>query len=84
MEGQAPDVRWANSVPDDLGTLAVSISSDSAITGIRAHIVSDATHQEVAVVENDAFTLASGTPDDGVWHTKRPLDLADLGTSPSA
>ncbi|MER7191287.1 hypothetical protein [Streptomyces flaveolus] len=80
MEGQAPDVRWANSVSDDLGTLAVSISSDSAITGIRAHIVSDATDQEVAVVENDAFTLASGTPDDGVWHTKRPLDLADLGT----
>jgi hypothetical protein len=80
VEGQAPDVRWANSVSDDLGTLAVSISSDSAITGIRAHIVSDATDQEVAVVENDAFALASGSPTDGVWHTKRPLDLADLGT----
>ncbi|NKQ28191.1 hypothetical protein HF200_28320 [Streptomyces galbus] len=79
-EGQAPDVRWAHSVSDDLGTLAVGISSDSAITEIRAHIVSDATAQEVAVVENDAFDLVSGTPDDGVWHTKQPLDLADLGS----
>ncbi|MER5845985.1 hypothetical protein ABT126_02500 [Streptomyces sp. NPDC002012] len=79
-EGQAPDVRWANSVSDDLGTLAVSISSDSAITVIRAHIVSAATQQEVAVVENDAFGLVSGTPDNGVWHTKQPLSLADLGS----
>ncbi|MFJ3589892.1 hypothetical protein ACIQUY_14485 [Streptomyces sp. NPDC090231] len=78
--GQAPDVRWANSVSEDLGTLAVSISSDSAITTIRAHIVSDATQQEVAVVENDAFGLDSGTPDDGTWHTKQPLDLAKLGS----
>ncbi|GGX13453.1 hypothetical protein [Streptomyces lomondensis] len=79
-EGQAPDVRWANSVSDDLGTLQVGISSDSAITGIRAHIVSAATQQEVAVVENDAFTLASGTADDGVWKTKQPLDLPALGS----
>ncbi|MFF9124409.1 hypothetical protein ACF09J_14065 [Streptomyces sp. NPDC014889] len=79
VEGRAPDVRWANSVEDDLGTLAVSVTSDSAITEIRAHIVSDTTDQEVAVVENDAFVLVSGTPDDGVWHTKQPLDLADLG-----
>ncbi|MEU6877667.1 hypothetical protein [Streptomyces sp. NPDC046712] len=78
-EGQAPDVRWASSVSDDLGTLAVGIGSDSAITGIRARIVSAATQQEVAVVENDAFGLASGTPDNGVWHTKQPLSLAELG-----
>ncbi|MER6979123.1 hypothetical protein [Streptomyces carpinensis] len=80
VEGQAPDVRWANSVSDDLGTLAVSISSDSAITEIRAHIVSAATQQEVTVVENAAFALVSGTPGNGVWHTKQPLDLADLGS----
>lgn len=80
VEGQAPDVRWAHSVSDDLGTLAVGISSDSAVTEIKAHIVSYATDQEVAVVENDAFTLVSGTPDDGVWHTKQPLNLADLGS----
>ncbi|WP_445527129.1 hypothetical protein [Streptomyces cyslabdanicus] len=80
VEGRAPDVRWAQSVSDDLGTLAVSVSSDSAIKEIRAHIVSDTTDQEVAVVENDAFVLVSGTPDDGVWHTKQPLDLADLGS----
>ncbi|MER6712686.1 hypothetical protein [Streptomyces sp. NPDC000877] len=79
-EGQAPDVRWANSVSSDLGTLQVGISSDSAITGIRAHLVSAATQQEVAVVENDAFTLASGTADDGVWRTKQPLDLPALGS----
>ncbi|MER6345329.1 hypothetical protein ACWC10_27030 [Streptomyces sp. NPDC001595] len=80
VEGQAPDVRWANSVSDDLGTLAVSAGSDSAITEIRAHIVSAATQQEVAVVESDAFVLVSGTPEDGEWHTKQPLDLADLGS----
>ncbi|MCQ8193061.1 hypothetical protein [Streptomyces rugosispiralis] len=79
-EGRAPDVRWAHSVSEDLGTLAVSISSDSAITGIRAHIVSAATQREVAVVEHEAFGLVSGTPDDGVWHTKQPLNLADLGS----
>lgn len=79
-EGQAPDVRWASSVSDDLGTLAVGISSDTAVTGIRAHIVSAATQQEVAVVENDAFGLVSGTANDGVWRTRQPLDLADLGS----
>ncbi|MGX1312717.1 hypothetical protein RKD24_002836 [Streptomyces calvus] len=80
VEGQAPDVRWASSVSDDLGTLAVGIGSDSAVTGIRAHIVSAATQQEVAVVETDAFTLVSGTPEDGVWHTEQPLNLPDLGS----
>lgn len=79
-EGQAPDVRWADSVSDDLGTLEVSIRSDSAITGITAHIVSPATGREVAVVGTDAFTLASGTADDGVWNTKQPLDLPSLGS----
>ncbi|MER7488302.1 hypothetical protein ABTY20_20790 [Streptomyces sp. NPDC126497] len=80
VEGQAPDVRWASSVSDDLGTLQIGVASDSDITEIRAHIVSAATQQEVAVVENDAFDLVSGTPDNGVWHTKQPLDLADLGS----
>lgn len=80
VESQAPDVRWADSVSDDLGTLEVGISSDSAITAIKAHIVSAATQQEVAVVEYDAFGLASGTPDNGVWRTKQPLDLPDLGS----
>ncbi|MEU8675278.1 hypothetical protein [Streptomyces sp. NPDC048560] len=80
VDGVAPDVRWANSVSDDLGTLAVGVSSDSDVTEIRAHIISGATQQEVAVVENDAFVLVSGTPDNGVWHTKQPLRLADLGS----
>ncbi|MGV9497693.1 hypothetical protein [Streptomyces sp. NPDC003642] len=79
-EGQAPDVRYANSVSGDLGTLQIGIRSDSAVTGIRAHLVSAATQQEVAVVEFDAFTLAHGTADDGVWHTRQPLDLPALGT----
>ncbi|QOV47220.1 hypothetical protein [Streptomyces chromofuscus] len=64
---------------EDLGTLAVSISSDSPITDIRARLVSVATQQEVAVLENDAFALVSGTPDNGVWHTKQPVSLAELG-----
>ncbi|PPS69411.1 MULTISPECIES: hypothetical protein [Streptomyces] len=79
-EAQAPDVRYAHSASGDLGTLEVGISSDSAITGIRAHLVSAATQQEVAVVENDAFDLVSGTADNGVWRTTKPLDLPDLGS----
>ncbi|MFE6094762.1 hypothetical protein ACFQ7M_22755 [Streptomyces massasporeus] len=79
-EAQAPDVRYAHSATGDLGTLEVGISSDSAITGIRAHLVSAATQQEVAVVEYDAFDLVSGTADNGVWRTKKPLDLPDLGS----
>jgi hypothetical protein len=79
-ETQAPEVRYANSVTDDLGSLAVSVRSDSPVTAIKAHIVSQTTGEEVAVVENDAFALASGTSDDGIWHTKQPLDLAALGT----
>ncbi|MFD5129780.1 hypothetical protein [Streptomyces olindensis] len=79
-EGQAPDVRWASSVSSDLGTLQVAVSSDSGLTDIRAHIVSASTQQEVAVVEYDAFTLASGTAADGVWRTKQPLDLPALGS----
>ncbi|MFC8952879.1 hypothetical protein ACFT8P_09555 [Streptomyces sp. NPDC057101] len=79
-EGQAPTVQWASSVADDLGTLQVSISSDSAVTGITAHIVSAATEQEVAVVETEAFVLGHGTTDDGVWHTREPLSLPALGS----
>lgn len=79
-EGQAPTVQWASSVADDLGTLQVSISSDSAVTGITAHIVSAATQQEVAVVETEAFVLGHGTTDDGVWHTREPLSLPALGS----
>lgn len=79
-EAQAPDVRYAHSASGDLGTLEVGIGSDSAITGIRAHLVSAATQQEVAVVETDAFGLVSGTADDGVWRTKKPLDLPGLGS----
>ncbi|MFJ4818192.1 hypothetical protein [Streptomyces sp. NPDC088801] len=77
---QAPDVRYAHSASGDLGTLEVGISSDSAITGIRAHLVSAATEQEVAVVEADAFGLVSGTADNGVWRTEKPLDLPGLGS----
>lgn len=79
-EAQAPDVRYAHSASGDLGTLEVGISSDSAITQIRAHLVSAATQQEVAVVEYDAFDLVSGTADNGVWRTKKPLDLPGLGS----
>ncbi|WP_225803036.1 hypothetical protein [Streptomyces sp. NK15101] len=80
VEGQAPTVRWASSVSEDLGTLQVSIGSDSAVTDIRAHIVSTVTQQEVAVVEHDAFVLASGATDDGVWRTARPLSLPAWGS----
>ncbi|MFF3751500.1 hypothetical protein ACFYYH_13740 [Streptomyces sp. NPDC002018] len=78
--GQAPEVRWASSVSDDLGTLAVGLRSDSAITEIKAHIVSSATQQEVAVVGDDSFARFSGTAEDGVWRTKEPLKLDALGS----
>ena len=78
--GQAPNVQWASSVSEDLGTLAVGISSDSPITEIKAHIVSAATQQEVAVVSGNSFALFSGTPEDGVWRTKEPLKLGALGS----
>lgn len=77
--GQAPSIGWASSVSEDLGTLQIPISSDSDITGIRAHIILDATQSEVAVVEGDAFALFSGTAQDGIWRTKEPLKLDVLG-----
>ncbi|MFD7663649.1 hypothetical protein [Streptomyces sp. NPDC059788] len=78
--GQVPAVRYANSVSDDLGTLQVAVGSDSAITEIKAHIVSAATQQEVATVGGDRFALFSGTSTDGVWRTKEPLRLPALGS----
>jgi hypothetical protein len=63
-------VRYVHSASGDLGTLEVGIGSDSAIAGIRAHFVSAATHQEVAVLETRAFGLVFGTAGSGVWRTK--------------
>lgn len=31
-------------------------------------------------METDAFDLVSGTADNGVWRTKKPLDLAEPGS----
>ncbi|MCC8244668.1 hypothetical protein [Saccharothrix luteola] len=72
-----PSVRWAHSATGDLGTLEVSASADAGIASLRAYVVSYATGQDVAVV--DEFVLHSGTAVDGVWRTPAPLQLDQLG-----
>jgi hypothetical protein len=72
-----PTVNWANSVDGDLGRLRVSATAESGIASIKAHIISYATQQEVAV--SDRFNLASGTEQDGVWVTVDRFQLPELG-----
>ncbi|MEV8440320.1 hypothetical protein AB0425_23320 [Actinosynnema sp. NPDC051121] len=72
-----PTVRWASSASGDLGTLEVSAAADAGIASLRAYVVSYATGQDVAVV--DDFVLHSGTTTDGVWRTPQPLRLDVLG-----
>ncbi|WP_405810938.1 hypothetical protein OG524_17260 [Streptomyces sp. NBC_01520] len=73
-------VSYAGSVNDDLGTLQVSARSGSDITELTAHVFSPVTQQEVAVLEPDDFALDSGTAQDGIWRSKAPLQLAELGS----
>lgn len=72
-----PSVRWASSATGDLGTLEISATADAGIASLRAYVVSYATGQDVAVV--DEFALHSGTATDGVWRTPAPLRLDQLG-----
>lgn len=72
-----PNIRWAHSATGDLGTLEISATADAGIASLRAYVVSYATGQDVAVV--DEFVLHSGTAADGVWHTPAPLRLDQLG-----
>lgn len=72
-----PEVNWARSVSDDLGTLQVSATAEAGVTALRAHIVSYATGTDVAVVED--FVLTSGTTQDGIWRTPEPVQLEELG-----
>lgn len=76
----APTLLEAGSVQDDNGVLAVSASSDSAITQITAHFFpqsGDDTATEAG--ETQDFTLKSGTAGNGVWYTSQPVQLAALG-----
>ncbi|SDZ01313.1 hypothetical protein SAMN05216215_104269 [Saccharopolyspora shandongensis] len=73
-----PAVDWANSVTGDLGTLQVAARADAGIDSLRAYIVSYATGQDVAVI--DDLTLHSGTTTNGVWRTPQPLQLDQLGS----
>jgi len=70
-----PAVEWANSVSEDLGTLQVGAHADAGIASLRAYIVSYATGQDVAVV--DDLALYSGTANEGVWRTPQPLKLPE-------
>lgn len=73
-------VSYASSVNDDLGTLQVSARSGSDIVELTAHVYSPVTQQEVAVVEPDDFSLDSGTAQEGIWRSKAPLQLPELGS----
>ncbi|SNT59496.1 hypothetical protein SAMN05216252_1565 [Actinacidiphila glaucinigra] len=72
-------VRYVGSVNDDLGTLQVVAESGSDITAVSAHIVSYGTGKEVARVKPKDFALSSGDRKSGVWRTKEPLHLDQLG-----
>jgi hypothetical protein len=72
-------VRYVGSVSDDLGTLQVVAESGSDITAVSAHIVSYTTGGEVARVKPKDFALSSGDRKSGVWRTKEPLKLDQLG-----
>ncbi|WP_381796334.1 hypothetical protein [Streptomyces niveus] len=65
---------------DDLGTLQISARSGVDVKDITARLISYATQTEVAEVGPDDFRLSSGTRQDGVWQTKKPLTLPELGT----
>jgi hypothetical protein len=62
---------------DDLGRLRVSVTSDSGVASIRAHIVSCATQQEVAVT--DGFEIESSDGKTSTWLTNNRFQLAQLG-----
>jgi hypothetical protein len=71
-----PEINWAHSVEDDLGRIQVGASSEAGVTDITAHLISDRTGAEVAVVT--AFHLSSGTATDGIWESDEVI-LPDLG-----
>jgi hypothetical protein len=73
-------VNWANSVDDDLGILQVSVTSDQAITHLKAHVLSPTTGEEVAATED--FVLNSGTAENGVWRTADTFKLGQLDAYP--
>ncbi|MCZ7440281.1 hypothetical protein O7598_28050 [Micromonospora sp. WMMC241] len=72
-----PVVNWANSIDNDLGRLRVSVTSDSGVASIRAHIVSYATQQEVA--DTDGFEIESSDGATSTWFTTDRFQLAQLG-----
>ncbi|GGM63886.1 hypothetical protein GCM10007977_076790 [Dactylosporangium sucinum] len=72
-----PIINWANSIDYDLGRLRVSVTSDSGVASIRAHIVSYATQQEVAVT--DGFEIESSNGETSTWFTTNRFQLAQLG-----
>ncbi|MER5947510.1 hypothetical protein ABT127_15700 [Streptomyces sp. NPDC001904] len=74
------EVRYAGSVSDDLGILQISTRSGADVKAITAHLISYTTQAEVAEVGFKDFRLFSGSRQDGVWRTKKPLKLPELGS----
>lgn len=75
-----PEVMFATSVSDDLGTLQIGARSSADITNITAHLVSYTSQTEVAEIGTKDFRLFSGTRQDGTWRTKKPLKLPEFGS----
>jgi len=73
----APVVRAAWSTREDPDTLRISATAASGIAGFRANIVARQTGDVVASI--GAFTLESGTAQDGIWATAQPVRLPELG-----
>ncbi|MFF3589031.1 hypothetical protein ACFYYI_17990 [Streptomyces sp. NPDC002387] len=73
-------ITYVTSVNDDLGTLSVRAQSGSDITALTAHIIAPGTDEEVATLNFDDFTLNDGNARDGIWFTKQPVQLTELGT----
>ncbi|MET7487210.1 hypothetical protein [Streptomyces sp. NPDC005538] len=75
-----PEVTYAGSVSEDLGTLQIGARSGADITSITAHLVSYTTQTEVAEIGTKDFRLFSGTRQDGTWRTRKPLKLPEFGS----
>ncbi|MEU3461328.1 hypothetical protein ABZ721_15445 [Streptomyces sp. NPDC006733] len=74
------EVRYAGSVQGDYGTLEISARSGVDVREITAHLTSDVNQSEVADVRFKDLRLFSGTPEDGVWRSRKPLKLRTIGS----
>jgi len=70
-------VTSARSVDQQRGKLRMAAKAPAGVTSLTAHLLSPITGAEVA--STSAFTLESGTANDGTWVTDAPFSLPALG-----